>query len=107
MDPGYDYSIPLSRQLTVNGKKQVMKFPRHDQFGAEIIYFSHCVLSNTIPEPSGLEGLIDVSIIQAIYESAKTGKKIKLPSLRKNKALRPTQRIILPPVQKPPLVHTT
>lgn len=41
-------------------------FPNRNQFAAEIVYFSDCVLNDEKPEPSGLEGLSDVRIIEPI-----------------------------------------
>ena len=57
------------------------------------------------PEPSGEEGLQDVRIITAIYESAETGKTIEIPPF--DRARRPDgrQAIERPPVQKPELVR--
>lgn len=41
-------------------------FPNRNQFAAEIVHFSDCVLNDEKPEPSGLEGLSDVRIIEPI-----------------------------------------
>jgi hypothetical protein len=69
-----------------------------------LIYFSDCILNDLEPEPSGEEGLQDVRIIQALYESAERGKVIGLS--RADTGRRPSgrQRIVKPPVQKPTLV---
>ena len=40
------------------------------QFVVESDYFSKCILSGTVPGPSGEEGLKDVSLMMKIYESA-------------------------------------
>lgn len=48
-------------------------------------YFSDCILKNTQPYTSGEVGLQDQIIIEAIYESAKTGKAVSLKGkLQKN-----------------------
>ncbi len=73
MDSAYSYQGELKQQITINQEKQEESFSAGDQFAAEIIYFSDCVLNNKEPEPSGEEGLADVRIIRAIYESAQTG----------------------------------
>ncbi|MDB5332767.1 MAG: glucose-fructose oxidoreductase, partial [Phycisphaerales bacterium] len=49
-----------------------------DQFAAEIDAFAQCILTNTPSQTPGEEGLRDVRIMQAIYESAETGKTVKL-----------------------------
>ena len=74
----YEYSKSARLEITVGKKTTRLNFPKHDQFGPELIYFSDCVLKDDVPEPSGLEGLRDVHIIRSLYESARTGKAIRL-----------------------------
>ena len=106
VDPAYEYVGPLTQRLTLDGKTQTKEFPAGDQFAAELIYFSDCVLRNKEPEPSGLEGLIDVQIVQALYRSATQRKPMKLAPPAKRRW--PTRRQVIrrPPVRKPTLVHT-
>jgi predicted dehydrogenase len=52
-----------------------------DQFAQEIDHMSLCVQRGLNPHTPGEEGLQDIRIIEAIYESAKTGKTIKLSPL--------------------------
>jgi glucose-fructose oxidoreductase len=89
-DPAYAYSEGLSYRVTINEKTRTKKFPKRDQFAAELVYFSDCILQNKDPEPSGYEGLADVRIIEAIYKSARTGRMVVLPET--SKARRPTKR---------------
>lgn len=89
-EPAYDYSMALKHRLTIGEKTTTRSFPKRDQFAAEVMYFSDCILRNKQPEPSGLEGLADIRIIRAIYESAKTGRIIDLPKFATKK--RPTMR---------------
>lgn len=107
VEPAYDYSIPLTYRLTVDGKQVLKKTSKHDQFGAELVYFSDCVLSRRNPEPSGREGLIDVSIIRALYKAAAEGRAVALARVADEKKLHPGQKITLPPVRKPALVRET
>ena len=104
VDPAYEYAEGLSYELTVNGKTTTARGGKHDQFAPELIYFSDCILDDRQPEPSGEEGLQDVRIIQALYESAERGEVIALP--RADVGTRPSgrQRIVKPPVKKPSLV---
>src|SRR5262249_47381732 len=96
VDPAYDYAEGLSYTLTIDGKTARKKSAKQDQFAAELAYFSDCVLHDREPEPSGEEGLQDVRIVQALYQSAKSGRPVTLP--RFNKRTRPTgrQRITRP-----------
>src|SRR6187402_1745485 len=67
VDPAFEYAEGLSYELTVGEKKKRKKFAKSDQFAPELIHFAKCVRANRRPEPSGLEGLIDVAIIDAIH----------------------------------------
>jgi len=105
-DPAYEYAMEIKHELTIAGKKKTRTFPKRDQFAAELVYFSDCILQNRDPEPSGLEGLADVRIVEAIYESARTRKVVELPELPAKK--RPTlrQEIHRPAHGKPKTVRT-
>ena len=104
VEPAFEYVGELAFKLKVGEKEEERKFAPRDQFGAEITYFSNCILKGRELEPSGLEGLIDVQIIEALYKAAKTGRPVKLPKFPKKQ--RPTldQQIKLPPVKKPEVI---
>ena len=93
LDPAYDYSMPLSRHLTIGEKTNTRKYPKHDQFAAEIEYFSKCILDDKEPEPSGLEGLADIGVVEAIYEAARTNHVVELPKLIKKQ--RPSMQMMI------------
>jgi glucose-fructose oxidoreductase len=103
-DPAYDYSMGLKHQLTIGEKTSTTKFPKRDQFAAEIMYFSDCVLKNKEPEPSGLEGLADVAIVQAIYKSVRTGQPTELKDLPAKRKPNLRQEIHRPAHGKPDTV---
>src|SRR5437763_2575605 len=52
--------------------------PAVDHFASEMDHMSECVTQNTEPLTSGEEGLRDLTIIQAIYESARSRSTVKL-----------------------------
>lgn len=106
VDPAFDYVGSLTHRLTREGKTQTRRFPPGDQFAAELIYFSQCIRQNKEPEPSGLEGLIDVQIVQALYRSAMRRKPVKVTLPAKLRWVTKEQIIRRPPVRKPKLVHT-
>ena len=53
-------------------------FPEVDHFASEMDHMSDCVMQDKEPLTSGEEGLRDITIIQAIYEAARSGKTVKL-----------------------------
>jgi predicted dehydrogenase len=101
----YEYVAPIEMQLTIGDREKKRTFPTRDQFAAELLYFSDCILHGKDPEPSGQEGLADVRTIQAIYKSAKLGRRIKLPPFAKSKRPSTSQEIRRAPVRKPKLIH--
>ncbi len=105
VNPAYEYSEGLAYTLTVDGKTEKKKTGKRDQFAPELLYFSDCVLTDRAPEPSGEEGLQDVRIIQALYESADTGKAVQLPPYEPAHRPDASQPIVSPPVNEPEVVH--
>jgi glucose-fructose oxidoreductase len=105
MDKPYEYAEAVELELTVNRKAQRRTYAPGDQFAPELLYFSDCVLKDKEPEPSGIEGLIDVHIIRSLYKSAKTGLPIKLSQLSRRRRPNKRQEITRPPVEKPEEIH--
>jgi predicted dehydrogenase len=105
MDPAYEYAGELVQRVTINGKTRERTFPKRDQFAPELISFSECILSGAAPEPSGWEGLADVRVIRALYQSADTGQPVSLEPFEKQDRPSLGQKITRPPVRKPELVN--
>jgi glucose-fructose oxidoreductase len=105
VEDAYKFAAGAKHLLIQDGKKRQRTFAKKDQIGAEIAYFSNCVLKGKNPEPSGKEGLADVRIIRALYASARTGKPVKLGSFEKKSRPRISQAVRRPPVDKPDLFH--
>jgi predicted dehydrogenase len=105
VDPAYEYAEGLAYEITTDGRTTRRASAKRDQFAAELIYFSRCVLEGTEPEPSGEEGLQDVRIVTALYESAEIGRAVQLPPYKPAQRPDPAQEIRRPPVQKPETVN--
>jgi predicted dehydrogenase len=105
-EPAYEYAEAIKHRVTIGNKTRTRTFPKRDQFAAEIDYFSDCVLKNKEPEPSGLEGLADVRIVRAIYESAKTKKVVQIPDLPEKQRPTKRQEVRRPAHDKPKTVKT-
>jgi glucose-fructose oxidoreductase len=93
-DPAFEYAEGLSYELKVGEKKQRKKFAKSDQFAPELVHFAKSVRANRPPEPSGIEGLIDVAIIEAIHRSIATGgwAAVEAPQKRRRPSLRQEMR---------------
>jgi glucose-fructose oxidoreductase len=90
--------------LTIDGKATRKKFGKRDQFAPQLLYFSDCILNDRAPEPSGEEGMQDVRIVQALYASARSGKRIAVSPFTKTQRPTGQQRITRPGVRKPSLI---
>ncbi len=104
VDPAYEYAEGLAYTLTIDGKATRKRIGKRDQFGAQLLYFSDCILRDRMPEPSGEEGLQDVRIVEALYRSARSGRAVKIPPYAPAKRPSGRQRISRPGVRKPKLV---
>jgi glucose-fructose oxidoreductase len=101
----YDYSRPVILELMIDGRRQRKTFERRDQFAPELVYFSDCILRDKEPEPSGIEGLLDVHIVRSLYTSAKEGMPVKLRELVRKRRPSLRQAIFRPRIGKPRLVN--
>ena len=59
-------------------------------------------MQNKEPEPNGYEGLADVRVIEAIYESARTGSVVSLPPFSKQPRPTPAAQEIHKPAHGKP-----
>jgi glucose-fructose oxidoreductase len=105
VEPAYEYAEGLEHHLQAGSEPKRKKFAKRDQFAAELLYFSDCVLRGREPEPSGEEGLADVRIIQALLRSARAGRPVRLGPFARRRRPRLTQEIQRPPVRKPRVVR--
>jgi predicted dehydrogenase len=74
LDPAYSYGGISGRRS--DGKE--IKMQEIDQFAAEMDNFAQCILNKTPSKVSGEEGLRDIRILMAVYESIKSGRPVKL-----------------------------
>jgi glucose-fructose oxidoreductase len=107
VEPAYEYAVALRHRLTIDGETRERRFARRDQFAPELLYFSDCVLQNHQPEPGANEGLADVRVIRALYQSAETGSPVELAPFEKHEWPSLEQEIRRPPVEKPEVINAT
>jgi len=77
MDPATWYNG--NRLWIERGNKiEQIELQEADHFALEMDHMSDCVMQNKEPLTPGEEGLRDLTIIEAVYEAAKSGKTVKL-----------------------------
>jgi predicted dehydrogenase len=86
---GFGQLFPTRLVLT-NGKEQTreeidagFEFPRKQHapqslYDAQLKYFVECVEKNQTPNPGGLEGWMNMKVVDAAYESSRTGSVVKI-----------------------------
>ncbi len=81
LSPAFGYKgIKLRTSTTMDGHDVTMEptIESKDQFATEMDHMALCVQANRQPHTPGEEGLQDQRITDAIYESARSGKVIKI-----------------------------
>lgn len=76
----------VGQRMTVTARQQditsenSLVLPHKDQFALELDHMADCVLTGRRPYTPGEEGVQDHRLMEAIYESARTGKPVRLAS---------------------------
>ncbi|MDB5336512.1 MAG: gfo 3 [Planctomycetaceae bacterium] len=107
MDPAFTWQGDITRTISVGKNERTKTFKHRDQVAAEIDYFAKCIVGETEPEPSGIEGLIDVKIIDAIRASYRTQKSVRIKGLPSERRPKPSQSIRKKPPLKSELVKAS
>jgi predicted dehydrogenase len=105
LQPAFDYHTKYKLRVKAEGKEKEISVDKVDQFGAEIEYFSQCVLEGTEPEPSGHEGLADVRVIDALLQSMRSRNPVKLARFEKRARPGKQQEIRKSPIKPQKLIH--
>lgn len=107
LESAFEYSVGMKQITRIGAGAKTHRYPVHDQFAPQLQYFSNCILRDLEPEPSGQEGRIDVTIIEALQRSARTGLpvKVKVVSKRTRPSLKQVMRIPRP--RESPMIYVT
>jgi predicted dehydrogenase len=90
MNKAYAYKGQELKTAKADGKmekQETIGLAENNQFAAEMDHFSDCVIKNLKPFTPGEEGLQDHIIMEAIYESAREGKPVKISRKLNNASL--------------------
>jgi predicted dehydrogenase len=101
----FEYHEEKELTSMIDGRQKKETFSRLDQFGAEIQYFSECILEGKNPEPSGREGLADLRVIEGLLKSIEEGKPVSLSPYEVDSRPSGEQEMKLPPVRSKKIVH--
>ena len=81
LNPAFAYNGLQLRSSRLVGKQEVEMVPKieaKDQFAEEMDHMALCVMNNTQTHTPGEEGLQDQRLMEAIYQSAKSGRAVKV-----------------------------
>ncbi|GBF05080.1 glucose-fructose oxidoreductase [Deinococcus aerius] len=90
MDPAFTYQ-GLSLTISDGQGDFQPKLPDEDQFGLEMDHFARCIRGGKTPWTPGEEGVQDHRIMDAIYESARSGQVVRLERVEGKDAFRGEQ----------------
>lgn len=94
MQPAFAYKGLEMERARAEGMAELsekVKLMEKNQFATEIDHMSECVQGNKTPFTPGEEGLQDHRIMEAIYQSAREGRPVKLAAVDKLDAFRGTE----------------
>ena len=79
LDPAFTYS-GLKLNLSDEGGETLVRFPDYDQFQLEVDHFAQCLKQGREPYTPGEEGVQDHRLMDAIYQSVRSGLRVNLPT---------------------------
>lgn len=79
-----------------DGRRKRRTFRKTDQVAAVVRYFVRCVRNRAEPERSGAEGCVDVRIVLAIHEAARTGAIVRLGPVPTDQPVNAGQAVAMP-----------
>ncbi len=106
LEHAYDYAEPMKLKI-FHTKETIKRYEKRDQFSAELIYFSDCILKNKNPEPGAGQGLADTKVIEAIFKSLKYDRPVAINGVTKLMYPSPRMEISRPGIKKRRAYHAT
>ena len=91
MDPAFDYEGLQLELSQVRGRDEFREkptIPDKQHFALELDHLASCIRNDKQPYTPGEEGAQDMRIMEAIFQSAREGKRIELPRVAKLDAFR-------------------
>jgi len=76
--PAYQYDEERRLYGRIGGRWFERKYGTMNELALELDAFADCIRRNREPAPNGAEGLRDVVVMQAIYQSAREGRPVRI-----------------------------
>jgi len=75
--------LPNAQEKKIDIVDSGFPFPRESHmpqsmYDDQMAYFIDCIQSGKTPVPGGAEGLVNMKVVDAAYESARTGKVVEI-----------------------------
>jgi predicted dehydrogenase len=75
--------LPNEKEQKLDEIESGFEFPRKEHcpqslYDEQLRYFVECIESRQKPNPGGMEGLVNMQVVDAAYESSRTGKAINI-----------------------------
>lgn len=106
LDNAYEHSTGMTLESETGGRSRTRRYLKRDQVAPELEHFAQCIRDGTDPEPSGKEGLIDVTIIEAVQRAVRSGRRIPVRTATRRRRPTPRQAMDYLPHRRPKLVNT-
>lgn len=100
VEQGFRFETAPRIRAIKGGAVEEWQPERIDHFGAQVAYFSDCILTGTPPEGDGAEGLADVRALRAIEEAARTGRAVRIGGPERNVRPGPGTVRRVPPTER-------
>jgi glucose-fructose oxidoreductase len=81
VEGAYDPDAVIRLDVVRGGARESTTFDPADEMSAMLAYFADAIRDDRHPEPSGIEGLQDTRLVEAIYRSSRDGRPVTLPRL--------------------------
>jgi predicted dehydrogenase len=105
LDKSYEIASEKTLTVVAGSRKRTRSFAKTDQFAPELLHFSTCIAEGRPPIPDGDEGLRDVAVIEALYQSAVAREPVTLQPCPAPRAFSADQAIRRPPIRRVQMVN--
>lgn len=85
LDPAFAYEnleLNFGRKVGKGNVTERRRFTPRNQFALEMDHFAEAIRADRIPRTPGEEGLQDMRLIEAIYQAADGGTRLRLPEVK-------------------------